>query len=94
MLEAYPTKGKLLTFVLWVCLGAGGAYEARPIETDHPLTDRMVSIYIGRFISPDNIELLHMVKLSIGNAFIKVIRRDLHARDQELNRAEEYFYLN
>jgi hypothetical protein len=56
--------------------------------------DRIVPTFIGRYIATDNIDILNRLQLSIGNAFLKVIRRDLHARDQELIKATESFYLN
>jgi len=56
--------------------------------------DRIIPTFIGRYIALDNIDILHRLQLSIGNAFIKVIRRDLQAKSAELEKAKEYFYLN
>jgi hypothetical protein len=59
---------------LWICSGAGGAFAQRLNGTDHPLTDRMIPIYFGRYINPDNINILNGLISSIGLAFIKQIR--------------------
>jgi hypothetical protein len=80
VLERFPKKGNILTLVLWVCSGAGGAFIAKPNSTDHPLTDRMVPLFFGRYISPDNIIILNGVISSIGHAFTRQIRWDLQAQ--------------
>nr|UNG44314.1 RNA-dependent RNA polymerase [Fusarium asiaticum mitovirus 3] len=84
VLERFPKKGNILTLVLWICSGAGGAFVAQPNSTDHLLTDRMVPIYFGRYISPDNIILLNGLISSIGLAFMKQARWDLQAQKKEL----------
>nr|UPW42115.1 MAG: putative RNA dependent RNA polymerase [Sichuan mountain mitovirus 8] len=86
ILERFPNKGRVLGLILWICSGAGGAFVSRPYSTDHLLTDRMVPIYFGRYISPDNINLIPGLISSIGLAFIRQIRRDLHAQSELLNK--------
>jgi hypothetical protein len=84
VMERFPKRVSVLSLVLWVCQGAGGAFVPLPVETDHPLTDRMVSIYFGRHISPDNISLLNGLISAVGLSFLRVIRTDLQARRAEL----------
>jgi hypothetical protein len=92
LLERFPKKGNILTLVLWVCSGAGGAFVARPKGTDHPLTDRMIPIYFGRYINPDNIIILNGLISSIGLAFIKQIRWDLQAQKKKLMQEIDTLY--
>jgi hypothetical protein len=84
VLERFPKKGNILTLVLWVVSGAGGAFVAKPKGTDHPLTDRMIPIFFGRYISPDNIIILNGLISSIGLSFIRQIRWDLQAQKKLL----------
>jgi len=92
VLERFPKKGNILTLVLWVCSGAGGAFVAQPKGTDHPLTDRMIPIFFGRYISPDNIIILNGLISSIGLSFIKQIRWDLQAQRKLLIKEIEILY--
>jgi hypothetical protein len=80
VLERFPKKGNILTLVLWVCSGAGGAFVAQPKGTDHPLTDRMIPIFFGRYISPDNIMILNGLISAIGLSFQRQARWDLQAQ--------------
>jgi hypothetical protein len=84
ILERFPKKGNILTLTLWICSGAGGAFAQRLNGTDHPLTDRMIPIYFGRHINPDNINILNGLISSIGLAFTKQIRWDLQAQKKQL----------
>jgi hypothetical protein len=77
---------------LWVCSGAGGAFIAKPNGTDHPLTDRMVPLFFGRYISPDNIIILNGVISSIGHAFTRQIRWDLQAQRKLLMKEIDGLY--
>lgn len=92
ILERFPKKGNILTLTLWICSGAGGAFAQRLNGTDHPLTDRMIPIYFGRYINPDNINVLHGLISSIGLAFTKQIRWDLQAQKKQLMQEIDTLY--
>ncbi|UBZ25880.1 RNA-dependent RNA polymerase [Fusarium mangiferae mitovirus 1] len=92
VLDRFPKKGNILTLVLWVCSGAGGAFVAQPTSTDHPLTDRMVPLWFGRYISPDNIIILNGLISSVGLAFTRQIREDLQVQRKLLMKEVETLY--
>jgi hypothetical protein len=71
VLERFPRKANILALILWICSGAGGAFAQRLNGTDHPLTDRIIPVYFGRYINPDNISVLNGLISSIGLAFYK-----------------------
>nr|QIR30267.1 RNA-dependent RNA polymerase [Plasmopara viticola lesion associated mitovirus 44] len=92
VLERFPRKANILALTLWICSGAGGAFARRLNGTDHPLTDRIIPVYFGRHINPDNISVLNGLISSIGLAFTKQIRWDLQQQRKQLNKEIEFLY--
>jgi hypothetical protein len=80
---------------MWVMTGLNGIYSFGPMNSDHPLTDRMLFFNYGRRFKPDMgvIHITHHM-YAIGNALLKAARRHTTSQMKQHSVALTFFKEN
>jgi hypothetical protein len=93
--STWPVKAKRISMAMWVISGLNGAFADPSMNSDHPLTDRMLFFNYGRRFKPDMgvIHITHHM-YAIGNALLKAARRHTSREEKQYLTAKTFFNEN